>query len=62
MRTASLCPTCANYENALCILYNGGYLSAIDVSPLDSLEQALIKINAAIALLTITTTTTTFPN
>lgn len=45
MRTAAICPTCATYENALCILYNGDYLPNIDVNPLDSLEVALGKIN-----------------
>lgn len=48
MRTAAICPTCATFENALCVLYNGEYLPAIDVAPLDSLEVALEKINAAI--------------
>lgn len=46
MRTAAICPTCATYENALCVLYNGSYLANIGVSPLDSLEQALISINS----------------
>lgn len=45
MRTAAICPTCATYENALCVLYNGEYLTNIDVNPLDSLEVALGKIN-----------------
>ena len=45
MRTAAICPTCAVFENALCILYNGEYLANIDVNPLDSLEVALEKIN-----------------
>ena len=45
MRTAAICPTCSVYENALCILYNGEYLTNIDVNPLDSLEVALEKIN-----------------
>ena len=45
MRTAAICPTCSVYENALCILYNGDYLTNIDVEPLDSLEVALGKIN-----------------
>jgi hypothetical protein len=46
MRTAAICPTCATYENALCILYNGPFLANIGVSPLDSLEKALISINS----------------
>ncbi len=45
MRTAAICPTCPTYENALCVLYNGEYLTNIDVNPLDSLEVALGKIN-----------------
>jgi len=45
MRTAAICPTCPYYENALCILYNGEYLTNIDVNPLDSVEVALGKIN-----------------
>jgi hypothetical protein len=45
MRTAAICPTCATFENALCVLYNGPYLTNIDVNPLDSLEVALGKVN-----------------
>jgi hypothetical protein len=45
MRTAAICPTCATYENALCVLYNGPYLANADINPLDSLEVALGKIN-----------------
>jgi len=45
MRTAAICPTCATYENALCILYNGLYLTNLDVNPLDSLEVIIGKIN-----------------
>ncbi|NBQ98553.1 MAG: hypothetical protein EBU12_10140 [Microbacteriaceae bacterium] len=45
MRTAAICPTCATYENALCVLYNGEYLTNTDIQPLDSLEVALQKIN-----------------
>lgn len=49
MRTAAICPTCATYENALCVLYNGEYLSNIDVEPLDSVQTALEKIDLALA-------------
>lgn len=56
MRTAEICPNCATYINASCILYDGVYLSNIDVSPLDSLESILVKLDA---ILTTTTTTTT---
>jgi hypothetical protein len=45
MRTAAICPTCATYENALCVLYNGPYLANANINPLDSLEVALGKIN-----------------
>jgi hypothetical protein len=45
MRTAAICPTCATYENALCIIYNGPYLSNLDVAPLEDLESVLAKIN-----------------
>lgn len=45
MRTAAICPTCAVYENALCIIYNGPYLTNIDVAPLEDLQSVLAKIN-----------------
>lgn len=45
MRTAAICPTCATFENALCVLYNGPYLANANINPLDSLEVALGKIN-----------------
>ena len=45
MRTAAICPTCATYENALCIIYNGPYLSNINVNPLEDLPTILGKIN-----------------
>lgn len=48
MRTAAICPTCATYENAVCVLYNGELLNNIDVSPLDSLEVALQSINSTV--------------
>lgn len=59
MRTASICPTCATFENALCVLYNGPYLPYTGISPLDPMNVALAKIDAAIAALGGTTTTTT---
>lgn len=52
MRTAAICPTCATYENALCIIYNGEYLTNADIDPLDNLEAIIIKLNAALAPLT----------
>ena len=45
MRTADICPTCATFTNALCTLYNGVYLWNTDIQPLDSVEEAIIKIN-----------------
>jgi hypothetical protein len=45
MRTAAICPTCATYENALCIIYNGPSLNNIDVAPLEGLQSVLGKIN-----------------
>lgn len=59
MRVAEICNNCATYINAACIIYNGDYLSNIDVSPLDSLETILVKLNA---ILTTTSTTTTIPS
>jgi hypothetical protein len=49
MRVASICDTCATYINAQCIIYNGDYLSSIDVSPLDSLDDILGNIDGAYA-------------
>jgi hypothetical protein len=46
MRTAEVCPTCATYVNAVCVLYDGDYLTNIDVSPLDPLDEILGKINS----------------
>jgi hypothetical protein len=45
MRTAAICPTCATYENALCTIYNGPFLSNIQVNPLEDLPTILGKIN-----------------
>lgn len=45
MRIAELCPDCATYINATCIIYNGVYLSSIDVEPLTSLDEILGNIN-----------------
>ena len=52
MRTAAICPTCATYTNALCIIYNGTYLSNINVSPLDNLQTALANINTVTGVIT----------
>ncbi len=48
MRIAEICPDCATYINASCILYDGEYLSNIDVSPLDSLVTILEKLDTAV--------------
>lgn len=45
MRTAEICPNCATYINASCILYDGDYLSVIGVSPLNPLDEILSNIN-----------------
>jgi hypothetical protein len=48
MRTAEICPTCATYQNASCIIYDGSYLTNIVVNPLDNLESILSSINTNI--------------
>ena len=50
MRTAAICPTCATYENCKCVLYDGAYLANTDIEPLDSVEECIVKINAAIGV------------
>lgn len=74
MRTAAICPTCATYTNAVCILYDGPYLSNIGVSPMDNLQSALQSIDGAVGVInnqfaagyngdvTIDGTTLTFTN
>lgn len=59
MRTAAICPTCATYTNSICVLYDGPYLPYTGITPLDSMTEALIKIDAAIGALGGTTTTST---
>lgn len=51
MRTAAICPTCATYTNAVCILYDGQFLSNIGVSPMDSLQSALQSIDGAVGVI-----------
>lgn len=49
MRTAEICPTCATYTNAVCVLYDGpAVLTNINVSPLNSLDTALVNINTVV--------------
>ena len=55
MRTAAICPTCAVYENALCIIYDGTILTNINVNPLEDLESILAKINSNLVPKTGTT-------
>jgi hypothetical protein len=48
MRTAAICPTCATFFNAACIVYDGDLLNNLDVAPLDTLDIILGKINTAL--------------
>jgi hypothetical protein len=59
MRTAAICPTCATYETALCIIYNGPYLNNINVNPLEDLPTILAKINTNLVPKTGTTAPST---
>jgi len=61
MRVAELCPNCATYINATCIIYNGEYLSSIEVPPLMSLDEILGNINETFTALTGTGAPTTIP-
>lgn len=45
MRTAEICPTCAVFQNAECIIYNGRYLGNAVVNPGDDLQDILGSIN-----------------
>jgi hypothetical protein len=45
MRTAAICPTCATYTNAVCIIYDGPYLSNLDIAPLTSLDTIIQTID-----------------
>jgi len=45
MRTSDICPTCATFINAACVLYNGPTLETLNIPTLTSLEDALILIN-----------------
>jgi hypothetical protein len=50
MRTAAICPTCATYTNAVCVLYDGPYLSNLDIAPLTDLEEIIGIINSKVQL------------
>jgi len=52
MRTAAICPTCATFTNAVCVIYDGPYLSNIGVAPLDNLEDILGLIDSSIGAIT----------
>lgn len=52
MRIAEICPTCATYQDASCILYNGVYLSNVVANPGDSLDVVLGNINNNLVPLT----------
>ena len=58
MRIATICPTCATLVNALCVIYDGDYLANIGAEPGDTLEDILVKINAALPTTTTTSTST----
>jgi hypothetical protein len=51
MRTAKVCPTCSHYENSKCILYEGQWLSLVNIEPGDSVEVSLQKINDTMSTL-----------
>jgi hypothetical protein len=46
MRTADVCPTCATFTNALCIIYDGSPLLNTLIIPGDDLQLILGKLNA----------------
>lgn len=49
MRTAQICPTCATYTNAVCVIYDGEYLSNINASPGDDLQTILASIDSTVS-------------
>jgi len=61
MRIAELCPNCVTYINASCVIYNGVYLSSIDVAPLTSLDEILGDINSTFTALSGIGAPTTIP-
>ena len=49
MRTAQICPTCATYTNAVCVVYDGpAVLTNIPANPLDNLDLILVNLNTTI--------------
>lgn len=57
MRTSQICPTCTTYINSLCVVYNGVYLSNINVSPLNPLDTILANINISVGAVNTSITT-----
>jgi hypothetical protein len=51
MRTAQICPTCATYINAVCIIYDGPYLPYLEVDPLTNLSEIIEQINDVVSTL-----------
>jgi len=45
MRIAEVCDLCATYIGTKCVLYDGDYLSILDISPLDPLDEIIVSIN-----------------
>lgn len=50
MRTAAICPTCATYTNAVCVIYDGPYLSNLDIDPLMTIQEILGIIDSKVQL------------
>ena len=48
MRTAAICPTCATYYNAVCIIYDGQALPNTSIAPMTNLQDALSLIDTSI--------------
>lgn len=46
MRTADVCPTCATYYNALCVIFDGPFLSTLNIPANTDLDTALVQIEA----------------
>lgn len=62
MRTAAICPTCATYTNAVCVLYDGpAVLTNIPANPLDNMDQILVALNTTIGNINTTLATLTTP-
>ena len=53
MRTAEICPTCATFTNALCVVFDGPFLETLNILPMDSVDAALVKIEEFAASLVL---------